>query len=217
MLLTSLALLAAFSSALAQSINGMWSSGSQHVLTGPGFAVPQSFSFTVPNTTGISWSFDVSNGAWESSRFRMTGNGKNPGCGTTTVFWAHGTYAQQTNGSYNCTVLEGYQLIQNACAATSSFTEMYNQSYEFYDSIQLVQDASGLYLQMYGWDGAPVPPMGQVSQTPNMFPVAKIINNNRTKVLAALSTTNGALRVHPWDVAVAATVGVLLGSAFLIT
>lgn len=40
-----------------QTLIGTWSSGSQHVVTGPGFANPVNMSFTYPSTTGISYSF----------------------------------------------------------------------------------------------------------------------------------------------------------------
>jgi hypothetical protein len=117
----------------------------------------------------------------------------------------------------NCSVLEGYQHIENPCLATSAFTEIYNQTYEYYELVQLTQDTYGVWLQMFAQDGTPQAPMGQVSSTPNMLPLQKIINNNRTTVLAALSTRNAAPRVHPWNVAAAVTAGALLGSAFLIT
>jgi len=219
MLLTTLALLfsaSTFVSAQEPSLNGMWASGSHGVQTGAGFAEPQDYTFVVPKTTGIAWSFNQNNGTWESSRFRMTGNGKNPQCVTTTVFWAHGTFQMQSNGSMNCSVLEGYQHIENPCLATSSFTEMYNQTYEYYELVQFSQDTEGIWLHLFDSAGNPSPPMGQVSSTPNMLPIQKIINNNRTTVLAALSTKNAAPRVHPWSIAAAVTVGALLGSAFLI-
>jgi len=94
---------------------------------------------------------------------------------------------------------------------------MYNQTYELYQSFQIIQDTYGTSLQLYAFDGSPLPPMGLVSQTPNMFPMQKIINNNKTTILASYSTNNALRPIHPWGVAAAATVGALLGSAFLVT
>jgi len=167
---------------LFSQLVGTWSSGSMKVQTGSGFANPSNTSFIYPNTTGISYSFapvDGNGDTWyEISRYRFTSNGSQPHCITAVVNWVHGTCALQPNGSLVLTPNgDGYQQIQDPCAAVSDFVQNYNDTellpsgwYFYTDSVL------GLTLQLYQYDGSPLAPQYQVSSTPNMLPTQRLRN-----------------------------------------
>jgi hypothetical protein len=157
-------------------IGGTWSSGSQNVLTGPGFANPVNMSFVYPKTTGLSYSF-TNDGFYEIARYRFTSNGSDPTCITGVVVWVHGTYVLEPNGSIVTTPFgDGYQQVQDPCAAVSNFIQLYNDT-ELYQSWRIFQDpTTGPHLNLYQFDGSPLPPMFQVSVTPNMLPTQPLRN-----------------------------------------
>jgi len=161
----------------ATTIVGTWSSGSRNVVTGSGFANPTNRSFTYPKTTGISYSFS-SDGFYEIARYRFNGNGSNPTCITGVLNWVHGQYTLQPNGSITMipTALDGFQQIQDPCAAYSNFVEAYNNT-ELYVQWRIFQDPTqGYKLHLFQFDGSPLAPMFQVSTAPNMLPTAQIRN-----------------------------------------
>ncbi|KAG6902421.1 hypothetical protein C0995_000347 [Termitomyces sp. Mi166 len=170
----------------ATNIVGTWSSGSKQVLTGPGFANPANQSFAYPKTTGISYSFS-GDGFYEIARYRFNGNGSEPTCITGVINWVHGTYALNGNGSMTLTPLgDGYQQIQDPCAAVSNFLEDYNQT-EYYTQWRIFQDpVTGYKLHLFQFDGAPLAPQFQISTTPNMLPTTLLRN-----VPSATPTGNG--------------------------
>ncbi|KIM52735.1 hypothetical protein SCLCIDRAFT_1223478 [Scleroderma citrinum Foug A] len=158
------------------TIYGTWSSGSQNVVTGYGFAQPANMSFTYPKTTGMSYSF-TTDGYYEIARYRMKGNGSSPNCITGVMNWCHGTYQLQSNGSITMVPFEdGYQQVQDPCAAISNFIENYNDT-ELYVQWNIYQDPTlGYMLQLYQFDGSPLPPMAQLSTSPNMLPTQPLRN-----------------------------------------
>lgn len=158
------------------SLQGTWSSGSQHVLTGPGFANPANVSFIYPKTTGLSYSF-TNDGFYEISRYRFTSNGSDPTCITGVVLWVHGTYVLEPNGSIITTPFgDGYQQVQDPCAAVSNFIQFYNDT-EYYQSWRIFLDPNtGPHLNLYQFDGSPLPPMFLISTTPNMLPTRPLRN-----------------------------------------
>jgi len=173
----------------ATVISGTWSSGSQGVLTGPGFANPANQSFTYPKTTGISYSFTDT--YYEIARYRFNANGSEPTCITGVMNWVHGTYTLAPNGSIIMTPLgDGYQQIQDPCAAVSNFIEGYNDT-ELYQSWRIFQDPTtlGYKLHMFAFDGSPLPPQFLVSATPNMLPTQLLRNVSASHG----STTNAGL------------------------
>jgi len=157
-------------------ITGTWSSGSQRVLTGQGFANPANMTFNYPLTTGISYSF-TTDMFYEISRYRFNGNGSQPTCITGVLNWVHGTYQFLSNGSILMTPMgDGFQQIQDACAAQSNFVEFYNDT-ELYLTWNIVQDPTrGPMLYLFQFDGTQLAPMGQVSATPNMLPTQVLRN-----------------------------------------
>ncbi|KAG2054049.1 hypothetical protein BDR06DRAFT_955630 [Suillus hirtellus] len=161
-------------------ITGTWSSGSQNVVTGSGFATPSQESFTYPSTTGMSYSF-TDDGYYEIARYRMTSNGTVPTCITGVMNWCHGTYVLASNGSIVMTPFgDGYQQIQDPCAAVSNFIEIYNYV-ELYVLWNIYQDpVKGYTLQLYQYDGTPLPPQYLISTSPNMLPTQALRNVSAT-------------------------------------
>ncbi|KAH8829798.1 ROT1 protein [Flagelloscypha sp. PMI_526] len=162
------------------SLEGLWSSGSGAVLTGDGFANPMNRSFTYPDTAGVAVSF-TNDGWFELSRYRFISNGSEPTCIKGVIGWLHGEYKTFPNGSLHLYPLEdGFQQIQDPCAAVSNFIENYNGT-EYYTAWQVYQDTSkGLTARLYQFDGQPYPPMQQRSATPNMLPKQKLANATST-------------------------------------
>lgn len=167
------------------AITGTWSSGSQNVITGPGFATPSQEGFTYPKTTGMSFSF-TDDGYYEVARYRMTSNGSVPTCITGVMNWCHGTYVLASNGSIVMTPFgDGYQQIQDPCAAISNFIENYNDT-ELYILWNIYQDpVKGYTLQLYQFDGTPLPPQYLITTSPNMLPTQALRNVSTTAVTAA--------------------------------
>lgn len=160
----------------ATSIVGTWSSGAKRVLTGAGFANPANMSFIYPLTTGISYSF-TADGYYEISRYRFNSNGSQPTCITGVVVWAHGKYTLNPNGSISMLPFgDGYQQIQDPCAAVSNFIETYNDT-ELYQSWRIFLDPStGYHLHLYQFDDSPLAPQFLVSNAPNMLPTRLLRN-----------------------------------------
>jgi len=202
-------LLAAATTALAQdivynsdhnttSITGTWSSGSQRVVTGSGFANPLNTSFIYPLTTGVSYSF-TDDGFYEIARYRFNSNGSEPVCITGVIGWVHGTFTFNPNGSLTMYPFgDGYQQIQDPCAAVSNFIQNYNDT-ELYQSWQIFTDpTTGYKLHLFAFDGSPVAPQFQVSPTPNMLPTQMLRNVTvpvETTTQAGLTTQEDALFV----------------------
>ncbi|GLB38577.1 putative chaperone for protein-folding within the ER, fungal [Lyophyllum shimeji] len=164
----------------ATSIVGTWSSGSKNVVTGAAFANPANMSFNYPKTTGISYSFS-DNGWYEIARYRFNGNGSEPTCITGVIGWVHGHYTLNPNGSITMVPAgDGYQQIQDPCAAESNFIEDYNMT-EYYQQWRIFQDpTTGYKLHLFQFDGAPLAPQFQVSTTPNMLPTQQLRNRPTT-------------------------------------
>lgn len=204
-LLTPLFVLALASGSLAQAIVydaahnattivGTWSSGSQAVRTGAGFANPANQSFTYPKTTGISYSFSQ-DGFYEIARYRFNSNGSEPTCITGVIGWVHGRYTLQPNGSITMIPLgDGFQQIQDPCAAVSNFIEVYNLT-ELYQSWQIFLDpqTAGYKLHLFQFDGSPLAPQFLVSAVPNMLPTQLLRN-----VSAPTTTTDGFTTQNLW-------------------
>ena len=121
------------------------------------------------------------------------------------------------NGSLILTpVGDGYQQIQNPCAATSNFIEAYNLT-EFYQGWNIFTDPLlGSQLYMYQFDGSPYPPMGLLSSTPNMLPTQTLRAPPEPTTSIIKRSTNVASPTHSWNIAALSIVGMVLGSALLL-
>lgn len=81
---------------------------------------------------------------------------------------------------------DGFQQLQDPCAAQSNFITFYNET-ELYQSWRIFQDpVAGFKLHLFQFDGSPVAPQFQVSATPNMLPTQVLRN-----VTPAFTTQNG--------------------------
>lgn len=186
----------------ATSLVGTWSSGSKGVVTGSGFADPANKSFTYAKTTGVSYSF-TGDGFYEIARYRFKGNASQPNCITGIINWSHGTYDLVSNGSIVMTPFgDGYQQIQDTCAAVSNFIEDYNYT-ELYQSWRIFTDPTdGYKLHLFEFDGSPVAPQFQVSASPNMLPTRNLRNtttsNSTITTQSAIAMNTAARR---WEAA----------------
>lgn len=187
---------------------GTWSSGSRRVLTGPGFADPANMSFHYPETTGISYSFSADQ-FYEIARYRFNSNGSEPTCITGVIGWSHGKYQLNSNGSMSLTPLpDGFQQIQDPCAAVSNFIEDYRVTQELYQQWQIFVDPqAGPKLHLFQFDGAPLAPMFKVSETPNMLPTQLLRNTSSTDTAADPNSSSNVQRRSP-----SGAVGNLAGS-----
>jgi len=148
----------------------------------------------------------------------MTGNGASPKCITVVLNWCHGHFTLQPNGSITLTpVADGYQRIQEPCAANSDFTEPYHNQ-ELYTSWQLFQDPKdGYKLHMFAFDGTALSPLYLVSTTPQMLPTQLLYNTTNATTIIQRRSNDVAPPIHRWNVAAAVTaVSAMLGSALLI-
>ncbi|KAI0671235.1 chaperone for protein-folding within the ER, fungal-domain-containing protein [Trametes maxima] len=195
----------------ATPISGTWSSGSKAVVTGD-FANPANLSFNYPKTTGVSYAF-TDDGFYEVARYRFTSNGEtpqqyapgrrtkhtspcsNPSCITGVLQWHHGTHQLLDNGSIVLTPFgDGYQQIQDPCAAESNFIEDYNFT-ELYNMWQIFLDPTdGPKLHLFNFDGSPVAPLFQVYSTANMLPSRKLRNTTASIDAVSLLATNAGPR-----------------------
>lgn len=91
--------------------------------------------------------------------------------------WVHGTYNLLPNGSITMVTFgDGYQQIQDPCAAVSNFIENYNFT-ELYVQWRIFLDPTdGPKLHLFQFDGSPVAPQFQLSATPNMLPTQLLRN-----------------------------------------
>ena len=110
--------------------------------------------------------------------------GSNPQCITGVMNWVHGQYTLQPNGSITMipTGDDGFQQIQDPCAAVSNFVESYNDT-ELYVQWRIFQDPTqGYKLHLFQFDGSPLAPMFQVSVSPNMLPTSALRNTTSSTV-----------------------------------
>ena len=71
---------------------------------------------------------------------------------------------------------DGFQQVQDPCAAVSNFIQMYNDT-EYYESWRIFLDATtGYHLHLFAFDGSPINPQFLVSVTPNMLPTQLLRN-----------------------------------------
>ena len=156
--------------------------------------------------------FSTGDGYYESSRYRFTSNGvlkfqlfllyyalisppgSHPTCITGVVVWVHGTYTLNPNGSITMKPFgDGFQQVQDPCAAVSNFIEPYNDI-ELYQYWRIFTDpVTGYHLHLYQFDGSPLPPQFQVSTSPNMLPT-QLLRNATAPSPSNSTSLGGALQ-----------------------
>lgn len=110
------------------------------------------------------------------------------------MVWVHGTYTLNPNGSITTTPFgDGYQQVQDACAAVSNFIQPYNDT-EYYQQWRIFQDpTTGPHLNLYQFDGSPLAPQFLISTTPNMLPTQRLRNVTTTVTRRSLSSAESLL------------------------
>jgi hypothetical protein len=77
---------------------------------------------------------------------------------------------------------DGFQQIQDPCAAISNFIETYNVT-EYFRGWRIFQDpVQGYKLHLFEHDGRPVAPQFLRSETPNMHPTRSLRNDTWVRV-----------------------------------
>lgn len=68
-------------------------------------------------------------GYFEEAQYRYTSNASNPACIQATIFWQHGTYRLNNNGSVTLYPfgVDGRIQVQDPCAAVTNIITYYNQ------------------------------------------------------------------------------------------
>lgn len=135
------------------------------------------------------------------------------------MVWIHGTYTLNDNSSLTLNPFsDGYQQVQDPCAAESNFIEQYNNS-EIYQSWRIFQDVQdGYKLHLFQFDGAPVAPQFLVSTEPNMLPTRPLRNESSLSLnTQSLIKTNDAASWTPAGIValVYAVVTIAVGSFVL--
>ncbi|KAL1409970.1 Reversal of tor2 lethality [Vanrija albida] len=188
--LAAAALLASLFSARAQtqndpaSIEGTWSSGTGAVSTGGQICIPgtlETTTFTYPNNTGISYSF-TTDGHFEEVLYRYKSNATDPRCITGFISWQHGTYTFEGDG-LKLTPFEsdGRIQVQDPCAAVTNQITYYNQIMTMKNWGVSIDPLTARYtLNLFGFDGAPVPPLYLIARPPNMLPTHTLTGTNST-------------------------------------
>lgn len=141
--------------------------------------------------------------------------GSEPTCITGVIVWVHGTYTLNPNGSISMVPLgDGFQQIQDPCAAVSNFIEVYNYT-EYYQSWRIFTDPTqGFKLHLFQFDGTPVAPLFQISTTPNMLPTTVLRNVPTVIARRSASSAQDALGPH-WVMGVMAAMSLVVVSASL--
>lgn len=156
----------------ADHLEGTWSSKSMMVMTGPDFFDPVDELLIEPALPGISFSF-TKDGFFETAQYQISPNPKNSSCSTAALTFQHGSYKITDDGKLKMTPIEddGRQLVSDPCNSNMSEYVQYDQTLtmkEFAVSIDLYY---GRYsLQLYQWDGTPLPPLYLVYRPPQMLP-----------------------------------------------
>ncbi|GFZ48587.1 Protein rot1 [Saitozyma sp. JCM 24511] len=158
---------------------GTWSSNPS-VSTGGDFCIPAEMKFNYPNNTGISYSF-TDTGFFEEAQYRYTANASNPSCIQATIFWQHGKFGLNDNGSITLYPFssDGRIQVQDPCAATTNIITYYNQQTLYADWGITIDQSTGNYrLLLNRFDGAKMPYMFLTARPPNMMPTQVLTGAN---------------------------------------
>ncbi|PWN35962.1 uncharacterized protein FA14DRAFT_49441 [Meira miltonrushii] len=109
-------------------ISGTWSTGSGHVRTGLGFFNPITKNFTMPSTSGTSYSF-TDDGFFETSTFTYKSNPQVNRCFTAALSWQHGKFTFNANNSLSLSPFpaDGFVQVISPCAGQTVQMFHYSQ------------------------------------------------------------------------------------------
>ncbi|ODO05407.1 hypothetical protein L198_02100 [Cryptococcus wingfieldii CBS 7118] len=162
-------------------LEGTWSSNSA-VSTGGNVVIPSEMTFNYPNNSGISYSF-TNDGYFEELVYQYNSNSSNPACIQAYIYWQHGTYELNNNGSMTLYPFssDGRIQVQDPCAATTNIITYYSNQVMFTDWGITVDPSNGRYvLQMNAFDQAKIARMYLIAKPPNMLPTQYITGTNAT-------------------------------------
>lgn len=156
----------------ADHLEGTWSSKSMMVMTGPDFFDPVDELLIEPALPGISFSF-TKDGYWETAMYQITADPRNNSCSTGALTFQHGTYNITEKGKLIMTPFEddGRQLVSDPCNSNYSQYVQYDQVLTMKEFLVSIDLYYGRYsLQLFEWDGTPMPPLYLVYRPPQMLP-----------------------------------------------
>ena len=99
-------------------------------------------------------------GFFEEAQYRYNSNASNPSCIQATIFWQHGTYSLNDNGSITLFPFgaDGRIQVQDPCAAVTNIITYYNQQTLFSDwGIVIDEQTRNYVLKLNRFDGAKMP------------------------------------------------------------
>ncbi|CAD6945788.1 unnamed protein product [Tilletia caries] len=159
-------------------IVGTWSSGAGNVVTGLQFFNPTNNSFIPPRTAGRSYSF-TSDGHWEQAIFQYIPQPAKPNCVKAQLIWQHGTYTRNNNGSLTLKPFagDGHQQIKTMCGEVSDSVQYYEETElisQWSTSLVRHYGSPAYALQLYAFDGSPIPVLYQIYNPPQMLPTQQL-------------------------------------------
>ncbi|KAL9095254.1 MAG: hypothetical protein Q9165_002510 [Trypethelium subeluteriae] len=186
----------------AVDLVGTWSTKSNKTLTGPGFYNPVADQLIEPSRTGISYSFTL-DGHYEEAYYRAISNPTNPACPAGIMQWQHGTYVKAANGSLLLTPIsvDGRQLLSEPCNSANAVYTRYNQS-EMLKEYQVLTDPYHNIprLNLYEFDGSPMPPMYLAYSPPQMLPTTTLnpTTNATSSGASTTATSSSSSKLKRW-------------------
>ncbi|KAL3233510.1 Protein ROT1 [Nakaseomyces bracarensis] len=183
----------------ASELVGTWSSKSNQVFTGPGFYDPIDELLIEPALPGISYSF-TEDGWFEEATYQVSGNPRDPTCPKASLIFQHGTYELLDNGTLilNPIEVDGRQLFSDPCSdnGISTYTR-YNQTETFKSWEMGVDPYHGIYrLQLYQFDGSPLPPLYLAYKPPMMLPTETLNPTDSSNAKATASSDDTSKNVN---------------------
>lgn len=104
--------------------------------------------------------FSTNDGYFEEASYRYESNASNPSCIQAIIWWQHGTYRLNNNGSISLYPFpsDGRIQVQNPCAAVTNVITYYDQWTQFADWGIIIDYSTGNYqLRLNRFDGAKLP------------------------------------------------------------
>ncbi|KAG4304377.1 hypothetical protein PORY_002087 [Pneumocystis oryctolagi] len=180
-----------------------------------GFYDPVEDKMFPPKLTGISYSF-TEDGFFEESLYRVNSNPTVPECSVSVLQWQHGTFQILENGSLLLDPFpsDGRQIYSNPCLSmTSRYTRFSIRELMIKFDITIDQYYKEYKLQLYQFDGTPLPPLYLAYFPPQMLPTVVLNPVSRKNYKRSFQNHLSFLKVlepnHVWWVGVFM---ILLGS-----
>jgi hypothetical protein len=104
-------------------------------------------------------------GYFEEAAYRYESNASNPSCIQAIIWWHHGTYRLNNNGSISLSPFpgDGRIQVQNPCAAVTNVITYYDQFTLYADWGIIIDYTTGNYqLRLNRFDGAKLPYVSQL-------------------------------------------------------